>query len=112
MEDQNEKLPPIIDQLKDYVETRIKLAKYEAIDGSAKFLASLITDMVVGVTFVLTFLFVSIAIAFLLSNALHSYWAGFGCMAGIYLVIAIIIILMKEKIQRPLINLFIKKFFK
>lgn len=112
MEDQKEKLPPIIDQLKDYVETRIKLAKYEAIDGSAKFLASFITDMVVAVAFVLTFLFLSLALAFLLSNLLHSYWAGFGCMAGLYLIIAIIIILIKDRIQQPLIDLFIKKFFK
>ena len=112
MEEQKEKLPPIIDQLKDYVETRIKLAKYEAIDGSAKFLASFITDIVVAIAFVLTFLFLSLSIAFMLSNVFHSYWAGFGCMAGIYLIIAIIIILMKDKIQQPLINLFIKKFFK
>jgi hypothetical protein len=112
MEDQKEKLPPIIDQLKDYLETRIKLAKYEAIDSSAKFLASFITDMVVAGAFVLTFLFLSFTIAFLLSNLFHSYWAGFGCMAGIYLIIAVILILIKDRIQQPLINLFIKKFFK
>ena len=112
MEDQKEKLPPIIDQLKDYFETRIKLAKYEAIDSSAKFLASFITDMVVAMAFVLTFLFLSFAIAFLLSSLFHSYWAGFGCMAGLYLIIAVIIISVKDRIQQPLINLFIKKFFK
>ena len=111
MEEQKQTPPPIFDQLKEYAETQIKLAKYEAIDRSAKFLSSFITDMVVAVAFVLTFLFLSLAIAFLLSTLLHSYWAGFGCMAGIYLVIAIVIILAKEKIQKPLINLFIKKFF-
>jgi hypothetical protein len=111
MEEQKETPPPIIDQLKEYAETQIKLAKYEAIDRSAKFLASFITDMVVAVAFVLTFLFLSFAIAFMLSSLLHSYWAGFGCMAGIYLIIAIIIIMVKDKIQQPMINLFIRKFF-
>jgi ABC-type sugar transport system permease subunit len=111
MEEQKETPPPIIDQLKEYAETQIKLAKYEAIDRSSKFLASFITDMVVAVVFVLTFLFLSFALAFILSRWLGSNWAGFGCMAGIYLIIAIIIILLKDKVQKPLINLFIRKFF-
>ena len=111
MEEQKQTPPPIIDQLKEYAETQIKLAKYEAIDRSSKFMASIITDMVVAVTFVLTFLFLSLALAFLLSTWLHSYWAGFGSMAGIYLLIAIIIIKTKGKIQKPLIDMFIKKFF-
>jgi hypothetical protein len=38
--------PPILDQLKEYAETQIKLAKYEAIDRSSKFMASFITDII------------------------------------------------------------------
>ncbi|MEO6851114.1 MAG: phage holin family protein [Mucilaginibacter sp.] len=112
MEPEKETPPPLIDQLKEYAETQIKLAKYDAINRSSNFLASFITDMVIAVAFILTFLFLSLAIAFGLSNLFHSYWAGFGCMAGIYVIIAVIIILLKDKIQRPLVNMFIKKFFK
>ena len=111
MEPEKETPPPIFDQLKEYAETQIKLAKYDAIDRSSKFLASFVTDMVVAVVFVLTFLFLSFALAFILSKWLGSNWAGFGCMAGIYLIIAIILILLKDKMQQPLINLFIRKFF-
>ena len=111
MEEQKQTPPPIIDQLKEYAETQIKLAKYEAIDRSSKILSSVITDIVIAVALVLTFLFLSLTAAFLLSLWLGSYWAGFGCMAGIYLLIAIIIILAKDKIQKPLIDMFIKKFF-
>jgi len=111
MEEQKQTPPPIIDQLKEYAETQIKLAKYDAIEKGSKFLASFITDMVVAVAFVLTFLFLSLALAFLLSTLLGSYWAGFGTMAGLYLLIAIVIILAKGKIQKPLIDMFIKKFF-
>jgi len=111
MEEQKQTPPPIIDQLKEYAETQIKLAKYEAIDRGSKILSSVITDVVIAVAFVLTFLFLSLAVAFLLSLCLGSYWAGFGCMAGIYLLIAIVIILAKDKIQKPLIDMFVKKFF-
>lgn len=103
--------PPILDQLKEYAETQIKLAKYEAIDRSSKFMASFITDIIVAVIFVLAFLFLSFAIAFVLSNLLGSHWAGFACMGGIYIILALIIIWKKDKIQIPIVNLFIKKFF-
>jgi uncharacterized membrane protein YqjE len=111
MEEKKDTPPPLFDQLKDYADTQIKLAKYEAIDRSSKFMASFITDMIIGVIFVLAFLFISFAIAFILAELLHSRWGGFACMAGIYIIAALIIIWQKEKIQRPLINLFIKKFF-
>jgi hypothetical protein len=111
MEEKKDTQPPLFDQLKDYADTQLKLAKYDAIDRSSKFMASFITDMIVGVIFVLAFLFISFAIAFVLSELLHSRWGGFGCMGGIYIILGLIIIWQKEKIQVPLVNLFIKKFF-
>jgi ABC-type spermidine/putrescine transport system permease subunit I len=112
MEAQKETPPPIIDQLKEYAETRLKLAKYEAIDKSTTILASFVTDLIVAVSLILTFLFLSFSFAFYLSHLLGSYWQGFGCIAILYLVIAIIIILAKDKLQQPIINLFIKKLFR
>lgn len=103
--------PPILDQLKEYAETQIKLAKYEAIDRSSKFMASFITDIIVAGIFVLAFLFISFALAFVLSALLGSHWAGFACMGGIYIIVALILIWKKGKIEAPLVNLFIKKFF-
>lgn len=111
MEDKKETPPPLFDQLKDYADTQIKLAKYEAIDRSSKFMASFVTDMIVAVIFVLAFLFISFAIAFVLSHWFGSYWAGFGCMGGIYIIMGLVIIWQKDRIQAPVINLFIKKFF-
>ena len=112
MEEQKEKLPPIIDQLKEYAETRIKLAKYEAIDRSSSVVASVVVDIIIVLSAVLTFLFLSFTLAFYLSQLLGSYWAGFGCTALLYLLITVCLMLAKDKLQQPLINLFIKKLFK
>jgi hypothetical protein len=112
MEEQKEPPTPIIDQLKEYADTQIKLAKYEAIDHGAKFLANLVIDVIIGVSFLLAFFFLSLALAFVLSKWLGSNWAGFGCMAGLYLVIALIVIGTKNKMRPPLIDLFIRNFFK
>src|SRR5579872_5801844 len=114
MENRKEKEtpPPIIDQLKEYAETQIKLAKLEAIEQGAKFLAGFVVDFIVSVCFVLTFLFVSLSIAFLISKLLGSYWGGFGCMAALYLIIALIMMKRKDKLRPKLTNMFIKNFFK
>jgi hypothetical protein len=105
-------LPPIVDQLKEYAETRFKLLKYEAIEGGTSILASVITDVITAVSMVLAFIFASFTLAYYLSDVLQSFWEGFGCVALIYLIIAIIIKLNKERIEKPLANLFVQKLFK
>lgn len=105
-------LPPIVDQLKEYAETRFKLLKYEAIEGGTSILASVITDAITAISMVLAFIFASFTLAYYLSDVLESFWEGFGCVALIYLIIAIVIKLNKERIEKPLVNLFIQKLFK
>ena len=111
MEENKQKVPPIGEQLKEYIETRLKLAKLEAIDKGSSIIAGMVVDMIIAVSFLLTFLFLSFAVAFILSSLLKSNWAGFGCTALLYLLIALILIRVRKKVERPIINLFIKKFF-
>ena len=105
-------LPPIVDQLKEYAETRFKLLKYEAIEGGTSILASMITDVITAISMVLAFMFASLTLAFYLAYLLNSDWEGFGCVALIYLIIAVVVKLNKERIEKPLINLFVQKLFK
>lgn len=105
-------LPPIVDQLKEYAETRFKLLKYEAIEGGTSILASMITDVITAISMILAFIFASFTLAYYLSDVLDSFWEGFGCVALIYLIIAVVIKLNKERIEKPLANLFIQKIFK
>jgi hypothetical protein len=104
--------PPIIDQLTEYAETRIKLAKYKAIDGGSTVVASVIADLVVIITMVLAFVFASFTLAFFLGDLLDSEWQGFGCVTLLYLVIAIVCKMNKSRFERPITNVFIQKFFK
>jgi Putative Actinobacterial Holin-X, holin superfamily III len=112
MEDQKETPPPIIDQLKDYAETRIKLAKYQAVEGGSSILASLIADTVAIISMAFAFIFASITLAFYLAYKFDSLWEGFGCVAIIYLLIAVILKINKKRLERPLVNAFIHKIFK
>jgi protein-S-isoprenylcysteine O-methyltransferase Ste14 len=103
---------PIVDQLKEYAETRFKLIKYEAIERSTTIVADVIIGIVVVISMVLTFLFASFTLALFLADVLHSYWQGFGCVALIYLLIAVILMAAKRGFEKSIVNGMIKKLFK
>lgn len=112
MEPEKETPPPIIDQLKDYAETRIKLAKYQAIEGGSSIAAGLIADGVAIGSMVLAFIFASFTLAFYLGDVLGANWKGFGCVAVIYLIISVAIKLNKKNLEKPIANAFVQKIFK
>jgi hypothetical protein len=112
MEANKEPHPPIIDQLKEYAEIRLKLAKLRAIEGGTSIAASIIADVVAIFSMVLAFIFGSITLAYYLGDVLGATWRGFGCVALLYLIIALIIKFNKKSLERPIINGIIQKIFK
>ncbi len=112
MEVKDETPPPIIDQLKDYAETRIKLARYQAIERGTSITAGLIADVAVLICSLLAFIFASFTLAFLLGRLFGAEWLGFGCVSIIYLVIALVVKAKKQSLEKPIVNAIIQKIFK
>ncbi|HEY9532976.1 MAG TPA: hypothetical protein VIQ77_00500 [Mucilaginibacter sp.] len=112
MEEAKKEPQPLFEQLKDYAEIKLKLAKYQAIDSSSSIFASLIADIVVVISMLLAFVFASLTLAFYLAEVFQSDWKGFGCTALFYLLIAIIIKFNKTGFEKPIANAFVMKFFK
>jgi len=104
--------PPIFDQVKQYIETKIKLVKYEGIDSASSIIAEVITDIIMVILLLITFIFFSLTLALLAALLLSSYWEGFGCVTLLYLLIAVMARVLKISIQNKLIGIFIKKVFK
>jgi Ca2+/Na+ antiporter len=104
--------PSLIDQIKEYIEIRIKLAKYKAVDSSSAIIASIIADVVVVISMLLAFLFASCTLAFFLAHILNSNWQGFGCVALLYLIIALVLKFNKLAFERPIANAIVKTIFK
>lgn len=113
MEENKEKdLEDIFLDAKEYIDTRIEYTKLSAVEKGSKIFADLITNGAVIVSFILAFLFASFTLALFLSDVLGSYARGFGCVAGIYLLLSIIVYLTKDKyIEKLLVNMFIKRYF-
>jgi len=114
MEDNKDTQPqaPLIDQLKEYAETHIKLAKYRAIEGGTSIAASIIADLAVMICMAMAFIFASITLAYYLASVFNSLWEGFACVSGIYLLIALVVKYNKKGLERPIINTIIQKIFK
>ena len=112
MEDQKDTQPQsLIDQIKEYIELQIKIAKYKAIDGSSGVIASAIVGTVLALLAVFLIMFASTALGFYLSDVLQSFWAGFGCVAGLYLVLVLILLLSSKAIKTSIADKIIRKIF-
>lgn len=103
---------PIAEQLKDYVETYIMLARLKAIERGTSIFAGIVTDIFIILGLSIAFLFVSLTLALYLGDVLHSNWKGFGFVGLLYLIIIIIVMLARKSMERPIINALIKRLFK
>lgn len=113
MEDKKEKeLEDLLADAREYIDTRIQYTKLSYVEKASKLFADLITNTTVIIAFVLAFLFGSVTLSLYLSDVFGSYTKGFGCVAFIYLLLSIIVLLTKDRfIERLLVNLFIRKYF-
>ncbi|HRF75225.1 MAG TPA: phage holin family protein [Chitinophagales bacterium] len=107
----SENLNEAIDDVKEYVNLRMQLIQLNVTEKVSIGLAGLIAGGIALILFVLCFIFGSFALAYLLGNVLHNTAAGFGVMAGFYLLLGIIMLKVgKGKLRITLINSFIKQF--
>ena len=98
--------------IKEYVNTRIESAKLNAAEKSSTIIANTIAGIIASIVFLLFIVFAGIAFAVVLGNWFEKTWAGFLVVAFLYLVIAIIIWIAREKIVRlPIMNNIIRQLF-
>jgi len=104
--------PPITDQVKDYIETYLKLARLKAIDKGTSLAAGIAVDVAMILSMLVVLLFASITLAFFLADVFHSEWKGFGCVALLYALTVLIMVVFKKSFERPIVNILLKKLFK
>ena len=113
MNEQKEKLMQLVDDLKNYLNVRIRIATLGVYEVVSKLLASLITNSVMLLFVFLFLLFGSVAAGFGLGEWLNSAALGFAIVAGFYLLLVLIILFTKSKlIEKPLVNMIIKQLLK
>src|SRR3954454_23450178 len=93
-----------IDMLKQYISDRITLIKLQSIEKVSTIAASIASGVTLAVLGLFFLVFFSITLGFLFSSWLDSETAGFGIVAGIYLLLIIIIVVFGKKMFGNLIT--------
>jgi hypothetical protein len=108
-----EKVEELTDHLKEYVNTRVELAKLQLAEKASLVISDLIAFCIVAILFLLVLVFGSIAGAWALSSWIGKPYSGFLIVAGLYLLLAIIVWAFRSRfIRLPLMNALIRQLHK
>lgn len=106
------KIEEITEQLKSYVATNYELIKLKAVERLTVILSDLISNFLVGLVLFLFVFFTSLWACFYLSARLGDNYSGIAIVAGFYLLVGLILLIVRKKmIEKPLRNKIIRKVF-
>lgn len=98
------KIGEIVQTIKGIIETRIGIVKQEIQDEFVGILSRLILLIIIGSMLLLVFLFLSLSVAFFLSQVTKSPYLGFLIVALMYFLVVLVLFLSRDslKIQEKL----------
>lgn len=111
-EELKENTEAIQENAKAYVESSLAYYKLWGFKVAMKSTTLLVKFLLIAMCLMIVLLFVSIAGAMTLGQLFNSYPLGFLAVAGIYLVLALLLFLVKDKIvEGPILEKFSEIFF-
>ncbi len=93
------KIGEIVQTIKGIIEARIGIVKQEIQDEFVGILSRLILLVLIGSMLLLVFLFLSLSLAFFLSQMTKSPYLGFLIVALIYFVVVLVMVLSRDSLQ-------------
>jgi hypothetical protein len=112
MQDKEKSIEDLYGDAKAYLDAKVEYTRLYLVGKVSKIFADIVTNVLVIVCFLLAFLFATLTLALFLSDVFGSYTQGFGCVALIYVLLALIVYFTKDKfIEKAIINFTIKNYF-
>jgi hypothetical protein len=100
------------DNVREYVDTQINIIKLKAINKGGAVISSIIVGVAVGFLSIFILMFLSFSAAYAISSATEKPFLGFLIVAGFYILLAVLLIVLKDKIlTMPIINSLLNKFY-
>ena len=93
------KIGEIVQTIKGIIETRIGLVKQEIQNEFVGILSRLILLVIIGSMLLLVFLFLSLSLAFFLSQVTKSPYLGFLIVALMYFLVVLVLFLSKDSLK-------------
>ncbi len=112
LEELKENVEDIQENAKAYIESNISYYKLWGFKVAMKSTTLIFKFLLIAICLVIFLLFISVAGALVIGKALDNYVLGFLAVAGIYLVAAFLLFLVKDKIvEGPILEKFSEIFF-
>jgi hypothetical protein len=112
LDELKENVDNIQENTKAYIETSLAYYKLLGFKVAMKSTTLMVKFFLIAFCLIIVLLFISIAGAFFFGEMLNSYPLGFLCIAGIYLVLALILFFVKDRIvEGPILAKFSEIFF-
>ena len=80
------------EMIEEYVEDRILLLKLQLTEKTAKLSSALFIALAVGFLVLILVMIVSFVAGYYLSQAVGSYWGGFGILAAFYIILILLLL--------------------
>jgi hypothetical protein len=102
----------LVDQVKEYLNTRLTQLKLSFVEKTSKVAALMIAVIISALVFFLFLVLISIAGAIVIGQWIENYWLGFLIISAIVLFAGFILWLSKDRLIRmPIMNALIKLMF-
>ena len=103
----------LYEKAKTYTETSLELLALNMVDKTADLLSSLTSRFLIAMAVAMFTLFINIGISLFIGKQLKEYYLGFLIVSAFYLLIAVVLYALKDKlIKTPVSNLIIVKLLK
>ena len=100
----------LFQKAENYGKTTVELLKLKAINKSADVVSSIASVVVISIVVLMLLLCLSVGVALWIGEKMVKLYFGFFIVAGVYLLIAILISVYRNKwIQKPVCNSFINQ---
>ena len=110
MEDQINSVEALFKKTTDYLETRIELVKLQTVNKITDVVSSFVSMAIVMIIIVLMVVVLNIGIALWLGEILGKFYYGFFCVAGFYLLLAVVLIATRRNwLKRAIGNKLVRK---
>lgn len=98
-------------KIEQYVRNRIWLLQLEAAEKASGLIALLFSLLLIGFLGFIILLFLSVMAGFYLAGITGSLYAGFGIVAGLFVLILGALILIRKSFEKKIINTVLRIFF-
>lgn len=110
MDNSNKSIENLIEKADTYAKTTLKLYKYETLSKSAEIASDLAVRFIVVFVIIIFLLFMSVGFSVWIGEQLCNNFYGFFIVALVYLCLAFLIYIFREKwVKNPVSNFIIKK---